>query len=48
LEDLSKDWRIISIWILKKWAGNIGWIDMAQSRGRWRALVDAVKNFCVP
>jgi hypothetical protein len=48
LEDLSRDWRIISKWILKKWDGNIGWIDLAQSRGRWWARVGAVKNFWVP
>jgi hypothetical protein len=43
-----------------RWEGNIkmdlqevgcggkGWIDLAQDRERWRALVDAVMNLPVP
>ena len=30
-----------------RWRG-MDWIDMAQDRGRWRALVDAVMNHWVP
>jgi len=26
----------------------MGWIDLAQDRQRWRALVDVVTNFQVP
>jgi hypothetical protein len=26
----------------------IGWIDQAQDRGRWRAVVNAVMNLLVP
>jgi hypothetical protein len=48
LEDPGVDGRIILKWILKKWDGGMDWIDMAQYRDRWRALVNAVMKFRVP
>jgi hypothetical protein len=49
LEDPGLDSRIILKWILKKWDGGVvDWIDMAQDRERWRALVKAVMNLRVP
>jgi hypothetical protein len=48
LEDPGLDGRIILKWIFKKWVGGIDWIDMAQDRGRWQALVNAVVNLRVP
>jgi hypothetical protein len=36
-------------WIFKKLdGGDMDWIDMAQDRDRWRALVIAVMNLRVP
>ena len=48
LEDPGVDGRIILKWIFKKWNGGMDWIDMAQDRDRWRAIVSAVMNLRVP
>ncbi|PNF23733.1 hypothetical protein B7P43_G18405, partial [Cryptotermes secundus] len=40
-------WVTILKWILEGWDG-IDWIDLAQDRGQWRALVNAVTNLWVP
>jgi hypothetical protein len=46
---LGVDGRIILQWILKKWyVGNMDWIELAQYRDRWRAVVNAVMNLGVP
>jgi len=28
--------------------GDMDWIDLAQDRDRWRALVNALMNLCIP
>jgi len=49
LEDPSIDGKIILRSIFRKWErGGMDWIDLAQDRDRWRAVVNAVKNFRFP
>ena len=48
LEDPREDGRIILRWIFRKWVGGMDWIDVAQYRDRWRALVNAVMKHWVP
>jgi hypothetical protein len=38
----------IQMYILKVGCGGMDWIDLAQNRDRWRALVNEVKNLRVP
>jgi hypothetical protein len=39
---------IILRWIFRKWEGGIDWINLAQDKNRWRALVNSVMNLRVP
>jgi hypothetical protein len=48
LEDPGIDGRIILKWIFDRMDGGIDWINLAQDRDRWRALVNTVINFRVP
>ena len=44
LKDPGIDGRIILKWIFEKWDGGMDWIDMAQDRDRWLAVVNEVLN----
>ena len=49
LGDPGVDGRIILRWSFRKWSvGGMDWIELAQDRGRWQALVSAVMNLWVP
>jgi hypothetical protein len=48
LEDPGVDGKIILKSIFKKWHGGMDWIELAQDRDRWRALVNEAMNFRVP
>jgi hypothetical protein len=46
-EDRDVDGRIESEWILGRLAGGVEWIQLAQDRDRWRALVNTLLNLRV-
>jgi hypothetical protein len=48
LGDPGVDGRIILKSILKRWDGGMDWIELAEDRDRWRALVNAAMNLRVP
>jgi hypothetical protein len=48
LEDPGVDGKIILKWTCERLDGGMDWINLAQDRDRWRALVNAVMNLRVP
>ena len=44
MEDPSAEGSIILRWIFRKCVGDMDWIDLAQDRDRWRALVNVEMN----
>jgi hypothetical protein len=42
------DGKIILKWIFEKWDGGMDWVDLAQDRDRWRAVVNLIINLQVP
>jgi hypothetical protein len=48
LEDPGVDGRIILKWIFERLGVGADWINLAQNRDRWRALVYTVINLRVP
>jgi hypothetical protein len=46
--DPDVDGRIILRGIFRKCEGAVDWIELAQDRDRWRALVSTIMNFRVP
>jgi hypothetical protein len=48
LENLGVDEKMILKCTFRKWDGGIDWIDMAQDRDRWRAVVNVVMNLRIP
>jgi hypothetical protein len=47
LKDLCVDGRIILKWSLGRVERGIDWIDLAQDRDRWRAVVNTVMSLQV-
>jgi hypothetical protein len=49
LRSPRRKWKdIIKMDLKEIGCGDVGWIDVAQDRGRWRALVKTVMNLRVP
>jgi uncharacterized protein YpuA (DUF1002 family) len=47
LEEAGVDGRKILRWIFRKRNGDIDWIDLAQVRDRWRALLNVIMIFWI-
>jgi hypothetical protein len=46
--DPDVDGRIILRWMFSKLEGKEDWMELAQDRDRWRALVSTIKNLRFP
>jgi hypothetical protein len=46
--DQDIDGKIILRWIFRKLEGRGDWMELAQDKDRWRALVGTVRDFRVP
>jgi hypothetical protein len=47
LEDLGLDGSKILIWVFKELDEDMDWIDLAQDRDTWQAVVNAAMNLQV-
>jgi len=47
LENPGLNEKIILRWIFRKWFGGMDWIELAQDRYRWRALLNTALNLRV-
>jgi hypothetical protein len=49
VRDHWEDQEDVGVWTILRWIGRDGvdWIDLAQDRDRWRALVNMVMNLRV-
>jgi hypothetical protein len=49
LERRKRSWEIVLSCIFRKWdVGDVDWIELAQYRDMWRALVNAVMDLRFP
>jgi hypothetical protein len=48
LEDIGREGRIIKMVLQDVRLGDLDWIDLAQDRKEWRALVNSVMNLGGP
>ena len=48
LEDIGLRGRIILKWIFKKMGWGVDWIDLAQDRDEWRAVLNKAMNLVFP